>query len=449
VPSNKNFRIFNTSVWVAIFLLLAQQLIVASSTIWLTRLILHIQLGSFNLLFLGLYLVSLFLPYFPGAGALIEMSKAKVRANVDYVDRFAEIYRGQIVEWGNRASQSSKSAILTVEAPQTLNSFIDYIYHLASTSLNVSLNLLTLAILVEPLLILSYGAGIFLAFLILKLQKRNKKILALKAQQGRIKWLGMLAKAWDNVLLNNHYNFSIWQKKSHKRARRLVKSAVKLQGFSQTVSVLMAFVLLMPSFGLVTYLLIKRSQDLAWVAMLVVTLPRLFQVLSYSYEMLLVLSDFPQEKSRLNTILKILNVNASSHRELEKRIQWDKISATYPHSLKQLLHSLPEKGRITLFGENGSGKTSLLLLLKHLKGDAAFYLPAKHDLVFQVSKDRLSTGQNVRKTLHEIIQNLNTPIVLLDEWDANLDNENALSLSCMIDKLALNACVVESRHARR
>lgn len=457
MKSKSEFHLFSQAVWLAVVLLFIQQLIVASSTIWITRLIAHIQEGSLSLFFLGLYLGSLILPYFPGSAALIEMAKAKTRANVHFINHFTSIYKGQILEWTNSTHHSTKSSILTGEAPQTINGYLDYIYHFASSSLNVVLNLLTLAFIIEPLLLVSYGIGIFFAFLILKFQKSWKKVLALRAQQGRIKWISILLKAWDNVLLNNRYNFQIWEEKADKRGRRLIGSNLKLEGFGQGVSIAMAFVLMVPSFALVCYLAIVRAQDLTWLAMMVVILPRLFQVLNYSYEMLFLLSDFPMQKSRLKTVVKLLEPTQlvdplKARQQLEKRIQWDKITvATDVNtslSAKQLLETLPQKGRVTLHGENGSGKTSLLLLIKMLKGESAFYLPSKHDLLFQLSKEKLSTGQSAKKILHELLDHLDNPVVLLDEWDANLDQENVNNLSKLINRLSTDRFVIESRHLK-
>ena len=107
------FHFFNQGGLLAIGLLVIQQLIVASSTIWITRLIAHIQEGRFSYPLLLLYLTSLFLPYLPGAAALIEVAKAKVRANIQFVNSFASIYRGQIVEWTNSSHHLTKSSILT------------------------------------------------------------------------------------------------------------------------------------------------------------------------------------------------------------------------------------------------------------------------------------------------------------------------------------------------
>lgn len=435
-------------------LLVVQQLIVASSTIWITRLIAHIQQGSFSYPLLALYLASLFLPYFPGAAALVGMAKAKMKANVHYVNSFASLYRGQIMEWTNATKHSTTSSILTGEAPQAINGYFDYLYHFASCGLNVLFNLLIVALIIEPWLLGTYVIGVLLAFSVLRMQKKWRKILSLRAQQGRIKWVEMLLKAWDNILINNSYNFNIWKKKADKRGNRLVSSQVKLEGLSQGTSVIMAFLLLAPSFGLIGYLPILRGYNLMLLAIMVVTLPRLFQVLSYSYEMLFLLADFPMQKSRMRTVVNLLEIthlpdSQQAHEHIEQRIRWDKIHVTFnaDHiSSRALIGALPVKGRYTIKGENGSGKSSLLLLLKMLKGQEAVYLPVKHDLLFQLSKNGFSTGQFAHKALNELLGNPEASVVLLDEWDANLDAVNQKQLSELIDQIAQEKCVVEVRH---
>lgn len=455
--SKKGFTILNQAVVWAIGFLVIQQLIVASSTFWITRLIGSVQASSFSFLWLGLYLCALFLPYLPGALALIKMAKAKVLAQVDFVDRFAQVYAGNVLEWTQMASHNKKTSTLSSEAPRTMDAYLDYIYHLGSSGLNVGFNLLALAVIIEPLLLVSYGVGLALSFLILHLQKKRKKTLALRSQQSRIQWIGMLLRAWDHVLIHNVYNLQIWKDKTLKRGNRFKNSSLKLEGFSQTISIGMAFALLTPSFILVCLQAYLRLDDLTWLAMLIVTLPRLFQVLSYSYEMLFVLADLPMQKSRLATVLKLIDPSTKLQTQsLENRIEWNQISAvmkrgkehSQAQSLETLLHELPSQGRITLKGENGSGKTSFLLLLKQKHGEKAFYLPTKHELLFRFSLHQLSTGQKARKVLEELVKNVKTPILLLDEWDANLDSNNTQQISKVIDEMSNSFCVVESRHLK-
>ena len=146
--------------------------------------------------------------------------------------------------------------------------------------------------------------------------------------------------------------------------------------------------------------------------------------------MLFILADLPMQKSRMKTIKNLLEAPDfpeldQALQKLENRIQWDKIYLTFNEmqtNPKILVEEVPPKGRYTVKGENGGGKSSLLLLIKMLNKREAFYLPVKHDLSFQVSKEGFSTGQLARKTLNELLEHLEAPIVLLDEWDAILQS---------------------------
>lgn len=450
--------LLHNSLWIALVCLVVQQLIVASSSIWLTRLILHISEGAPALIWLGLYLLSLILPYFPGALALIETAKAKGAISINYIQQFAKLYPGKIFEWSNHQEKKYKASIISGEAYPTLTGYVDYIYQLTASGLNVFFNLIAFAILINPAFFLSYIVGIVLAALILHFQTFLKEKLSNQEQQSRIKWLSLLLSTWDNVLLNNKYNLSIWNRNTNESGNNLIKSSVSLEKYSQMISIGMAFSLTLPSIILVVYLASTNIHDLPFLSILVVLLPRLFQVLTYSYELLLLLADLPMQRTKLNTVLGMLDVPEKadeSHAMLE-RVDWEKITSALKNSedsttsisARELLQNLPKSGRIAIHGENGSGKTSLLMLLKMKHGENAFYLPYKHDLLFNQEKMKGSAGQISKQILEEIKTEIPAPIILLDEWDAHLDNRNRIEISLLIDQLAAKSCVVEVLHLK-
>ena len=57
-----------------------------------------------------------------------------------------------------------------------------------------------------------------------------------------------------------------------------------------------------------------------------------------------------------------------------------------------------------------------------------------------------STGELLKEQVEEIYQNVEAKIILLDEWDANLDGLNQNRLSNLIDQIAQKKCVIEVRH---
>lgn len=47
------------------------------------------------------------------------------------------------------------------------------------------------------------------------------------------------------------------------------------------------------------------------------------------------------------------------------------------------------------------------------------------------------------------IVGLDVPVILLDEWDANLDADNTARLDARIDELALHKLIIEIRHLHK
>jgi len=105
-------------------------------------------------------------------------------------------------------------------------------------------------------------------------------------------------------------------------------------------------------------------------------------------------------------------------------------------------------GRITITGQNGSGKSSLLLNLKNKFGLSALYLPAQHQLFLYDSQVNLSSGE-LTLAAFQHLKNVDCKILLLDEWDANLSIENLSLLDKAIDEISLKRIVVEIRHSKQ
>ncbi|MFZ4099310.1 MAG: hypothetical protein ACOYKZ_03160 [Chlamydiia bacterium] len=325
----KLLRLFvNKSLLCAGGLLVIQQILAASSSFWIAGFIRSIQESQNPLLWLGLYMSSLFLPYFPGAASIVQMAKAKALISVEFVGQFREKFRGCLLRWSNSKDHSQTASILSGEAPQALGAHLDYIYHFSSCGLNVLLNLVAVAVIVDLSYLASYAIGITLAGIVLKIQAKRKRGLSLEAQSERIRWTETVLALWDNVLLNNKYNLDLWSRSADERAAQLVSKQVGLERFSQRVSVVLAFLLLGPTFVLVTYLVIQNLAHPLFLGLIAVTLPRLFQVLAYSYEFLFLLSAFPAQRARVETILTPLETAPKSEMdtdEIKHRVQWDSI----------------------------------------------------------------------------------------------------------------------------
>ena len=127
----------------------------------------------------------------------------------------------------------------------------------------------------------------------------------------------------------------------------------------------------------------------------------------------------------------------------------DHISLAGPASLlshDELLSHANGPGRFTIRGENGAGKSTALLMIKKELANKAFFLPTHNHLSFVAETNKYSTGESLKNRLIEILDEVEADVLLLDEWDANLDSDNKEKLSKLIDELAAKKCVIEVRH---
>jgi len=437
----------------AVTLLIMQQIIVASSSIWLASFITAVQGLHDPLIWLAFYVASLLVPYLPGAASLIVLERAQTMLAINFVHRFQDKWTGCVLLWPNRKEHARTSSLLTGEASQALHAHLGYYYHMLSCTLNVLLNLVVIALIVDWTYLVSFAIGMVLAGILLLMQRNRKRLLALLAQQERIQWTAVLLGLWDNVLLGNRYNLQMWTRLFSERGQKLMLTAVGLERFSQMISVSLAFLLLTPTLCLVTILVIQHLHDPPFLGIVAITLPRLFQMLSCAYELLFLASGLPAQRSRIRTVLDALRPSQTTQETpstFEKRLHWQQLQCSQTddslYELKSLFDSPPQHGRFTLRGPNGSGKTSVLLLLKQKYGDAAFFLPAHHTLLFEQANEHLSTGQRARTNFQELSNTVDASILLLDEWDANLDANAIQELSRQIDTISNSRCVIEARH---
>lgn len=114
-----------------------------------------------------------------------------------------------------------------------------------------------------------------------------------------------------------------------------------------------------------------------------------------------------------------------------------------PHDLIEELQGT-KRGRFRVTGENGSGKSTLLKIIKDTVVDAILITPETH---FLESSSALSTGQARTQEIENVLA-ISPPILLLDEWDANLDEDNRRKIDRLLDAASRRMVIVEVRHLR-
>lgn len=442
------------------------QIIEASSSVWLVLMTEKITLHENFFPYLLLYLIGLLGPYLPRCFACMSKINWKQESQRAFIHHFVDINRNQIGEWSNKGIREQKLSVLTTEGPNSLHAFIDYFYDLSTYVLSVILNIFALTIVVEPLFAPSYLLSLIVVIFVMRSKRRAQRKFTQKALTARIGLYQTLLCAWDNVLLGNYYNFKLWENKTNEKLKKCMQRNMELERFDQFLAITVALITAIPSLTVVVYYMYMNQGSVEKLASFAVTLYLLFMILSYSYQTLSLIFRWTMHWSKLRSVYKEVQPVKYCQTSLEKKIKWPKLnlsttldSTIAPHnhmsmpgplalrSSHDILDKLHSSGRLTLRGENGCGKSTLLMLIKNTLSEKAFFLPTyNQQLSFTAETNKYSTGESLKNRLVEILEKVDSDVLLLDEWDANLDEENRDRLSALIDEIATKKCVVEVRH---
>jgi ABC-type bacteriocin/lantibiotic exporter with double-glycine peptidase domain len=449
-----SFCLKNRSAFYCLLALVVQQLIVASSTLWIVRLSRDVVLGTNFSTNLFLYLASLILPYLPAAVMSILLVTWEQSTLRKYIYLFISANTHHTNLWSDKKKREEFISTVNHEGSQTINQAVNYYYGLTSAGLNTILNILTISFLVDYLFLISYSASLVLSFILIKLQSIPNKKLVARAQNSRIELGKSILSFWDNVVLGNVYNLKFWKKNTDARIHHAVKDNVSASAFRELISIGISVSTFLPSLVVAAYGMYQHIGNSVALAVFVVIMPRLFLILSYTYNLLYLVTQFGAMKTRVKTILNVVEAKEISvESSYAPRIDWQSIHIHdgdqingHSVSFDAVTKMINRPGRITIRGKNGSGKSSLLLELKRIFKEDAFYLPNQNHLHFSFGEVGRSTGELLKEQLEEIYRNVEARIILLDEWDANLDGLNQNHLSQLIDQIARVKCVIEVRH---
>lgn len=438
IISNKHLRI-------ALLFLLIQQIIVASSTYFIARLAQSLTEDTISILYMVLFAVSLVAVYLPAYFCVINRERAKYDAHKLYNDNFHTVFLGKTHLLSSDELQSTATTTLAQESNYTLETVIDSIFDISALVLNVLFNVLVIAWFLDGTLLLGYAVGIISASIFVHFRRHTLKMAAKTDQQSRLSLTTKLFDSWDNVVIFNKHNYKLYNNIVQKSFAIAKNNSVKSTSIQHINSSLGMIILMLPVFVVTAFIFNKNWHDAATMAVLIATLPRQIQLLQMCYALIGYHTSIGVIKTMLDGILEVLQPTAVN---LDNYIQADQIRVQQTGGIFDLTQ-LPKQGRVTLVGNNGVGKSCMLLKLKERYQEQAYYLPAKHNLYFNYKTDKAhkgSTGQQLIKQIQEIREDDQSTIVMLDEWDAHLDRENTQIIDQYLDHLAQTRLVVDVRH---
>ena len=437
--------ILNKHLQVALLFLLIQQIIVASSTYFIARLAQSLTEESISILYMVLFAVSLVAVYVPAYYCVTNTERAKYDAHKLYNDNFHTVFLGKTYLLSSDELQSTATTTLAQESNYTLETVIDSIFDISALVLNVLFNVLVIAWFLDGTLLLGYAVGIIFASTFVHFRRYALKMAAKTDQQSRLNLTAKLFDSWDNVVIFNKHNYTLYNRIVQNSFATAKNNSVKSTSIQHINSSLGMIILMLPVFVVTAFIFNKNWQDAATMAVLIATLPRQIQLLQMCYALIGYHTSIGVIKTMLDGILEVLQPTTV---DLDTYIQANEIRVKQTGEIFDSTQ-LPKQGRVTLIGNNGVGKSCMLLKLKEDYQEQAYYLPAKHNLYFNYKSDKAhkgSTGQQLIKQIQEIREDDQSRIVMLDEWDAHLDRENTQIIDQYLDELAQTRLVMDVRH---
>ncbi|WP_413287560.1 ABC transporter ATP-binding protein [Bdellovibrio sp. HCB337] len=412
---------------------LLQQGMVACSTYFLIQLTSSQNNASEFLWQLFGFLACLVLVYIPLSLQKYCGEKWVLSLQRKYVARFKQAFKGRIDLAGNATAEDEKFGFMQREAFHVIDQVTFYWTDLLTTGLNVFLNILVIGATLDSSFFGAYIVSFLIYGVIAALVSQKLGRWSGDAQTARVAHSSVLNKMWSTLLVGNKLNLNQYNKHEETRFGELSDIALKTRVKMEVVQVLTSFATMAPILGLLVYLIVDKLQNPILLVPMIATLHRQIQIVQHIEVIGTLGLQYQSVKSLVMGFMQSLE--APEKQDLQSRIKMDAIV------LKT------ENQRTLIKGPNGAGKSSWLKLKKEELGEKAVYVPANMDLYFENISEEMSSGQRAMAVLKELEEaGLQQQVVLLDEWDANLDTANRELLSQVVEKLSQANQVYEIRH---
>jgi ABC-type transport system involved in cytochrome bd biosynthesis fused ATPase/permease subunit len=445
------YTLFNNKWMKALLLVvLLQQLLVASGTYFLGTLTADfptegLQLGTALLMLVCIILPGTVFHY----GLTWCTTKACKLTQQDYLKCYIQANFNHPTHWRNEKSREARHDMMCRSGQESVQSAVHFFGDFAATSLNIILNTISIILVTD----ITQGVVILVAGLLgLGIIHLNKKGISETSRNEVLadnRLNGHLSRSWDNIILGNQIFFDRWKMQFDdlfSTSERAAEQTVNKRDWSVSIAALVTNGLVL---GSALLLIWTHQKNTAFALAMLVMLPRSLQTVMHIQIIQSYFASWKNLQEKLavtsESLAKPQPMDLSSYITPEVILVTESRDATI-FDIETHLES-SSRGRFTITGQNGSGKSSLLLNLKNKFGLSAIYIPAQHQLFLNDSQVTLSSGE-LTLAMFQNLKEVDCEILLLDEWDANLSMENRSILDNVIDEISLSRIVVEIRHSK-
>lgn len=428
-------------------------MVVAFSTIIMIKIGQCIEKPTEVLLWMIIFIISLFIVFLPRYGYQRFLILAKYCTFQKFIQDFEGAFQFKPYLAKERDFVNKRKTFFHNETWNVVNESYDFILDFILTLLNICFNIGVIGLAIEKDFILSYIVAFIIAFGLCIISKKRAELLSFDFQNSHVKMNSVLLYGWDTIMTDNSYNRFLWKSALNEEINNTVGFGIHRLRYVSYISCLTMILSAVPIF----FVLIKNfvySNSIASVAILVVTLPRQVNTIQYLNVLISSIMSWNGVHAKIKGLENASQVPENLSFD-SKYISFSKISLEQKgikhkfSSFEEIIswEKLKEPGRITIRGGNGTGKSSLLVGLKTYFRHNAYYYSPNMQMYFPESfKTSMSVGETVLSDIEDILKNVQTNILLLDEWDANLDLINIKKISDLLEKTAQTKCILEVRH---
>jgi ABC-type multidrug transport system fused ATPase/permease subunit len=345
--------------------------------------------------------------------------------------------------WAQKDRRETFLASIGSEADSYLGAIIFVGLDVFSYVLSLILGVLVLGFALDMTFIPAFLVSGVLSYLIYFVLQKKVVQKSQEEQEARTHLAGFLLHSWENIFFKNSEIIKSYSKGFDDVFTKAESGAVLSTRWSEGLIGLLSMASSLPVFAAIFWIAFKNHADVASLTALLVTIPRQLNLLGVFRSLFQATTSFISFESKFKTLIKNSTLEAEN---LHERISFSELGVD--GFAKDLLTEIKsaQQGRLTIRGRNGAGKSTLLLYLNETM-ENSFYLPSHPQFLRSEGHQHESTGQKLMRHLHHISQS-DAKYILMDEWDANLDDQNILKVDALIASLSKTKVVVEVRHRR-
>lgn len=442
---------------VAIF---AQQAMVALTTVVIAQSAAILTGGGDPLPQLTVFCVLLLAGNLPDILIDLERERSKYWLLDRAILRSSSADYGATGAYFNKRIKTEKEPYIDTELWITISDNVAYAADLFATLANIVFNTAAVASVLDASFAIALGvAGIIsLASSGLSFSLIGSKTK--RAQSARAKLFSAIRHCIPNTWIGNARNYHDWEhdflQKSIESTRTQATLSLTRSGLSAATTIISSIPFILTTMGYAA----AHASNLPAMTTLIAVLPRQVSILQNMNVIVVYAAQFSERIARTRLVYSNL-ILRPEERDARGSIRWDELrlcsagngaEMACPREISDIdtaTHSF-SKGRLTIRGTNGCGKSTLLTQLKEMLGDRAYLLPANPALFYPSLVDKeASSGQAVSRILDLIEDGYldeSVDVILLDEWDANLDDTMRTFHDEKLNELAKGKCVIEVLH---